>query len=445
MTGIGPLREEDSRTGRSAGATASIDCGVHRPETTRPLVPSRAKTIVFLGFVFFLFTFVGVRLSASLQGTDFPDFYCAARMLLEGHGHQLYDTELQRQYQERYAGGVGTLNIHPPFEAPLYSLVAWLPLRQAYLLWFALNLLFLGIAVRHLAGDLSSRWHWSVLLAASFTFVPVLLSLLQGQDSLLLLLAMILAFTALRHERPFAAGCWFGLALCKFQIVLPLVLVLIFTRSKTARSELAKGFGLLALVFAALSAAISGWAVFVDYPRFLLSLQTQSSSGVAPTMMANFHGLVHIVFRGEHSGWAIAAVSILSAAALIKAVSVWKRALPAYQPNSSDSMQRAGNFDLAFTNTLLAALLVSYYLNPHDLSLLLLPILLALHHAVVPTFWLQDRKNWLMLGLIAILFLPPLHLWALSAHLYALVALPLFFLFLISGTRLRQSRSIPMT
>src|SRR5579863_222922 len=281
MTGIGPLREEDSRTGRSAGATASIDCGVHRPETTRPLAPpSRARTIVFLGFVFLLFTFVGVRLSASLQGTDFPDFYCTARMLLDGHGHQLYDAELQRQCQERYAGGVGTLNIHPPFEAPLYIVVAWLPLRQAYLLWFALNLLFLSIAVRHLGGDLPSRWHWSVLFGASLTFVPALLSLLQGQDSLLLSLAMILAFTALRHERPFAAGCWFGLALCKFQIVLPLVLVLIFTRSKTARSELAKGFGLLALVFAALSAAISGCAVFVDYPRFLLSLQTQSSSGV---------------------------------------------------------------------------------------------------------------------------------------------------------------------
>jgi len=108
-------------------------------------------------------------------------------------------------------------------------------------------------------------------------------------------------------------------------------------------------------------------------------------------------------------------------------------------------MLRDGNFDFAFTNTVLAALLVSYYLNPHDLSLLLLPILLALRQAVEPTSWLQVRKDWLMLGLIAILFLPPLHLWALSAHLYALVAVPGFFLFLIGGIRLRQSRSIPMT
>lgn len=183
MTGIGPVREEDSRIGHSAGFTASIDCGVHTPETSRPPALG-AKAIVFLGFVLFLFISVGLRLSTSLQGTDFPDFYCAARILLDGHGHQLYDAELQRRYQERYAGGVGTLNIHPPFEVPLYLIAAWLPLRQAYLLWFGLNLLFLGFAVRHLAQELASSWHWSILLAASLTFVPALLCLLQGQDSL---------------------------------------------------------------------------------------------------------------------------------------------------------------------------------------------------------------------------------------------------------------------
>jgi hypothetical protein len=43
------------------------------------------------------------------------------------------------------------------------------------------------------------------------------------------------------------------------------------------------------------------------------------------------------------------------------------------------------------------------------------------------------------LGLLAILFLPPLHLWALSAGLYALLSLPLLALFWIVAFLVRQA------
>jgi len=84
----------------------------------------------------------------SLKGTDFPDFYCAGRMLADGHGHQLYDPELQREYQARYAGRVGTLYIHPPFEAVLYAGLTWLPLKLAYVLWWFFNYAALAVAMR---------------------------------------------------------------------------------------------------------------------------------------------------------------------------------------------------------------------------------------------------------------------------------------------------------
>jgi len=109
------------------------------------------KTFILLIFICALAAFAGVRFPASLQGTDFPDFYCAARMLAGGHGHQLYDAELQHQYQARYSGRIGTLYIHPPFEAVLYLAVVWLPLRYAYLLWSWLNLAFLTAGARRLA------------------------------------------------------------------------------------------------------------------------------------------------------------------------------------------------------------------------------------------------------------------------------------------------------
>jgi len=427
--------------GGGASATPSIDCGgVLSADTTRSLaIVSRVKTFVLLVFAFSLAALVSARFSASLQGTDFPDFYCAARMLAEGHGHQLYDAEVQRKYQARYAGRVGTLYIHPPFEAVVYLAVAWLPLRRAYLLWSLLNVAFLTVAARRLTKEALIPWDWRVLLAASLTFVPLLLCLLQGQDSLLLLLLVVLAFTALRRDHAFAAGCWLGLGLFKFQIVLPLVLVLVLTQSRNARNGLAQGFSLVVLALAGLSAAISGWSVFNVYPKFLLSLKAQPFAGVIPQAMANIRGLTYFLFRRDRSAWAIAAVIILSGAAFVATLIAWKH-------TESSSPQKPAprirdEFDLAFANTVLFALLVSYHLNPHDLSLLLQPIPLLLQRMLTRTPRLPRVERWITAGLLGIMFLPPLHLWTLKAGIYAFVSLPLLALFLTSASLTRQSRT----
>jgi hypothetical protein len=363
------------------------------------------------------------RSAAFLQGTDFPDFYCAARMLAAGHGPQLYDADLQRQYQARYAGRVGTLYIHPPFEAAIYLAVAWLPLRYAYLLWSLLNLTFLGVGVRLLAKEILP-WDWRLSLGVSLTFVPTLLCFLQGQDSLLLLLLVVLSFSALRHSRGFAAGCWLGLALFKFQLALPLALVLVVTQSRNVRTGLVKGFSLAALALAALSVAISGWSLFLVYPKFLLHLKAQPFAGIVPQAMANFRGLIYLLFHSDQSSGAVISLSILCAAALIMTLVGWRKM---GRNNNNDNKD---NFDLAFANSVTFALLVSYHLNPHDLSLALLPIALLLRSTSARTPAARKTANWVTLGLLAIFLLPPLHLWALKAGAYALVGLPLLALFL---------------
>jgi len=89
------------------------------------------------------------------------------------------------------------------------------------------------------------------------------------------------------------------------------------------------------------------------------------------------------------------------------------------------------NFDLAFADAVLFALLVSYHLNPHDLTLLLLPIAVLLHRAVRRK---PRTADWITLGLAGILFLPPLHLWALEANAYALISIPMLALFIFSAS-----------
>ena len=411
--------------------------------TRRQAVVSWAKTIILFGFVSALAATIGPGFPLSLQATDFPDFYCAARMLADGHGHQLYDAVLQRQYQARYAARVGTLYIHPPFEAVLYLSVAWLPLRRAYWLWSLINLAFLALAARRLAGEALPPWDWRLLFVASLTFVPVLFCLIQGQDSLLLLLVLILALTALRRSRAFAAGCWLGLGLFKFQLILPLALVLIVSYGKGSRARLVEGFGLVALALGGLSAAISGWSVFLTYPQFLMHLHAQPFAGIVPEAMANFRGLIYFFFHRDQSPWAIAAVSILSAAALSKTLTYWRRSrLAAYRDPEAP---RSEEFDRAFASAILFALLVSYHLNPHDLSLLLLPIALLLHHTLARPRRELHPADRVTPALLAILFLPPLHVWTLRADAYALVAMPLLLLFLNSSPCIaRRNNTAPV-
>jgi hypothetical protein len=437
MTGISPVREEDFRSGRGACAVGSIDCGgVLRPETSRqPASVFWVKIAILLVLVASIAAVISARSPNSLRGTDFPDFYCAARMVLDGQGHHLYDADLQRQYQATYAGRVGPLYIHPPFEAALYLVAASLPLRRAYLLWSVLNLVVLTIGVRRLAKEALSRWDWKILLAASLTFVPVLLCLLQGQDSILLLLLVVLAFIDLRRGGAFGAGCWLGLGLFKFHLVLPMVLVLVLTQ-RSGRIALVKGFSLVALALAGLSAAISGFSVFTVYSKFLTHLQAQPFAGIAPQAMANLRGLTYMLLHSDQSPRAVAVVAILSTAALIKTLTGWQRIRLIADLGPVNAAQ--DGFDLRFCNAILFSLLVSYHLNPHDLSLLLLPISVLLHRASAKTPPLPNVKNRATLSLIAILFPPLLHVWALRAGVYAIVALPILVLFLLNGSIVRR-------
>ncbi len=150
--------------------------------------------------------------------------------------------------------------------------------------------------------------------------------------------------------------------------------------------------------------------------------------------MANFRGLTYFFFHRDQSPWAVAAVSIFSVAALIMTLTYWRHARLAAPRNPGDSASASRDeFDRAFATTVLFALLVSYHLNPHDLSLLLLPMVLLLRQAAGTTLTSSSRR-WII-ALSAILFLPPLHLLALQAHVYALVSVPLVALFAISATR----------
>ena len=360
------------------------------------------------------------------KGTDFPDRYAAARMVLEGYGHQLYDFRAQEQFQIRYAGRIGEYYIHPPFETLLFLPICLWSLQTGYVIWCVLNAGVLAYTAVVFQRHVFKRFDWRVLLPLFFLFPPVLLSFLQGQDSLLLLLVMTLAVVELRRGRNFTAGCLLGCGLFKFHIVLTLVVLVASLR----RKGFLRGFASVFVTLLLVSAGISGWGFLTAYPRFLMRLSSLPLADIHPAAMANIRGLVSV--SGVVPDRAARPVLIWIGSVLLFWHS-WRRF-------HSGRWKFADTGNLAFGNFVLAAILVSYYLSPSDLCIALLPIGLF-------SQYLADHPGiprWARLTLLisqGILFLPPLHVISLAWHDYVYPVIPILIMFVLTSAEI--FRGIP--
>jgi alpha-1,2-mannosyltransferase len=344
---------------------------------------------------------------------DFTIFYTAGKTVGEGRGRQLYDLETQLALQRSFAPEVkhreGALPFnHPPFEALLFVPLAGLPYVTAYLVWAIFNVaLMLGfwILLRPRLPGLHEILPVLPLLAM-FAFFPMIIALLQGQDSILLLFLYGLAFSALARGRAFVAGVCLALALFKFQLVLPLVFVLLVRRQwKTLAGFSVTAFGLLLV-----SAAVVGWNGVAAYPGFLLRLnQSAAQAAIDSRGMPNLRGLVEglLHLAGVPALLLVVTLSIALEALMVR----WWRVQPAQK------------FALSFALCLAVTTMISYHLFVHDLSLLMLPILLLAELLVAGQIIGPARR--LLIASLALLFLTPLYavlqFWLRQANLMVFV------------------------
>ena len=358
------------------------------------------------------------------KGVDFADFYAAARIVRDGHGRELYDPAVQNQYLIRYAGRVGTFFIHPPFETLIYFPFAMLPLRWAYTLWSGFQAVQLIVISTLLRKIVLRKVSWRFLIVIFLLFVPVLLDFLHGQDSLLLLLMLSLAFVQSEQHQYFAGGCLMGCGLFKFHLVVPAVIPCIFVK----RKGLLWGFAFTALALLMVSVWISGLGAITAYTRFLLQLNSLPLVGIHDAQKANLRGLFGLLLPGyQHTA---SYLSLLSSA-LVMYLAVRSSLLAREDVRSAR---------LAFANAVFAAVLVGYHLSPHDLTILLLPMVLLVDYLLaaedIPT-----RTRFALLLTLAVLFLPPLHLLLLHWHQYTYVCIPILVLFGVSCVEIsRRSR-----
>ena len=274
---------------------------------------------------------------------------------------------------------------HPAYEALLFAPLAGLSYRGAFWTWTAAS------AVLLLVGAVALQLN----LFVAFAFFPVVVTLAQGQDSLLLFAILAFAFRQFRAGKEISAGMILGLGLIKFQYTLPLVAILALRR----RWKLVAGFTAAAAVVAGISVLLVGPQGALQYLQILLRHGTPRDG-----LMPNVHGLV------EEFGGRFFTTLLLSGL-----VVAW------------GGFRRVSTEEQEFSMAVVASILVSFHGYVADLPLLLIPMAAEFQSGsgdsvilfATPLYLLLfDFQMWplLALGLVAFLLNISLRAHAVTAR-----------------------------
>ena len=358
---------------------------------------------------------------------DFTTYYAIGTMVRRGLGHELYDTAVQYQIQRALAPDVAIREnalpyLHPPFEAPLFVPFTYLSYVGAFIAWDFVNLSALLVVAFLFSKNVSNfdKYSWPWWLLASLAFFPIFLTLLQGQDSILLLLLFTLAFICLKNKRETLAGGLLALGLFRPQLVLPFLLLWIFRRG----GKILRGFFPVAALLGLLSLPVTGAVGLLSYPKYVLhSDRTLVQGALRPSDMPNLRGLIYVFGHHSHLLWLVLVLSLL-----ILLFVAWH--LGIRRDKKEDS------FDWDFSLALLTGTVLSYYCLGHDLSIVFLPIAI-----ITPKLGfaagIRPTARALVIFALLLLFFSPLQLFLIGHHLLAVIgwAVLLFITGILVQTR----------
>ena len=334
---------------------------------------------------------------------DFRSFY-AAGYLIRTRPAQLYDLHEEALVQNRIVSPEqGVLPFyHLAYEALIYAPFSLLSYRLAYLAFIAFNMLLLltaFFAARPIFSAIIPWWQPRPGLMV-FLFIPMMIAVALGQDSILSMLFYCLAWRQMESGKDASAGCLLALALFKFHIALPIAALMAIRRGW----RLSAGFLLTSVAVGLSCVGIVGWAGTVALIRqFTLATSAAGNSALAfhraavcPSAMPTLEGFLYACgtrFLPSHLAFTIVAACSFG-------LFVW-----------CARVVRRGEQNIAFSIAMLCGLLVSYHLYDYDLTLALIPAALLVGRA----------QKYLLLPLFGL----PVLLLHIGDHWYFLLALPL--------------------
>ncbi len=304
-----------------------------------------------------------VFISGNLQGPDFFSFYAAAEIFVKQGPSSVYDILTQKQYEiaitQRPADSFIVLPyFHPPFYTLLIAPLAFLSYRAAYYAMTAFNVaLLIALTVILVRGSLRVHGR-AVIVAVSLIagFLPVFVTILQGQSDLVVLVPLAGAYMAWSRGRAGWAGVLSALAFSKPQLLLLIPILFITRRSWRAMA----GFAGTVLALAVVSIAGFGLNPVLEY---VSSVGSWAIGGQLPThgqavyTDTAVYSLRHILEILPGGGKVIAFAILVGLLALVAVSLSWRPDKPR----------------LDFALAVAASLVLSPHQNVHDLALLVIP------------------------------------------------------------------------
>ena len=353
---------------------------------------------------------------------DFSNFYTAGKIVQMGQRHQLYDLELQTKVQSEFSEPVMLRNhalpfMRPAVEALLFLPLSYLPYREAYAVWVLFSIVLVGLTAVFLRSRIRVQpaTPWWVYYPACFSFCPIFYGFVLGQDAALLMLLFGLVMVCWLEGKDFWAGCFLGLALIKFQLVLPLILILVIKRQwRTLAAFTATGAALFGV-----SLAVIGWQEMMAYPGYLWRLNEKgSAAAIYPSVMPSLRGLVQGWTDPLHPLPVLDLVTgILALMVLLWAARQWRTEAP-----RSSKVYVAG-----VATVFLATLLAGYHEFSYDLSLLF-PVVLLGTHTGLYDLALGTGTRWVLMVGGCLLLYSPLYLFLIAKSRLNLMALAVLLL-----------------
>lgn len=264
---------------------------------------------------------------AATLGGDFPSFYAAGEIVLDGRIDELYDPVVQTAYQEAYqADDAGLLYFaYPPVTAIVYAGIAWLPYGVAASVHALLALVSIVLAmwliVPRIDEELSRIDHVVLASAGVLIIMPMIVSVLGGQNTAFTLLLLALVW----HFIWKGAWVWAGVAtaamLYKPQYgLLVLAAVLVARRWRLAAVAIAGAF-----VIYLGSALVLGpaWPIdWIDQVRWF----AERNADVNAALFVNISGWAGAALSNDRVALMATAIAIIAVAG-VSATFVFKRNL----------------------------------------------------------------------------------------------------------------------
>jgi hypothetical protein len=354
-----------------------------------------------------------VFISGNLRGPDFFSFYAAAQIYVHRGPAAVYDILAQKQFElaithQPEATFIVLPYFHPPFYTLLIAPLAYLSYRTAYYAMTAVNvLLAIGLVVILVRGSVQVHRR-AVIVASSLIagFLPLFVTILQGQSDLVVLVPLAAAYTAWARGRLEWAGVFSALALTKPQLLLLIPVLFIARRAWRALAA----FGATVLGLAVISVAGFGLQPVIDYSGAVGewgiggSLPTRGQNVYTDTAVYSLRHIIEILPGG---GKVVAFVVLIILLALVALSLSWRPDKPR----------------LDFALAVAASLVLSPHQNVHDLALLVIPGFALADLALAGQLrWPGMAALVLALAYLAINFSLATSLWFAAAGAFAVAA-----------------------